>query len=102
MASDKLTELGIKKAKAGDKDKKLSDGQGLYLLLTTSGSKYWRLKYRFDKKEKVFAIGVWPGVSLTEAREKRNEASAILSGKNFFFRKRKSGIQIPVKAGTWD
>ena len=82
MASDKLTELGIKKAKAGDKDKKLSDGQGLYLLLTTSGSKYWRLKYRFDKKEKVFAIGVWPGVSLTEARERRNEAKLILKSGN--------------------
>ena len=82
MASDKLTELGIKKAKAGDKDKKLFDGQGLYLLLTTSGSKYWRLKYRFDNKEKVFAIGVWPGVNLTEARERRNEAKLILKSGN--------------------
>ena len=82
LASDKLTELGIKKAKAGDKDKKFSDGQGLYLLLKTSGSKYWRLKYRFDKKEKVFAIGVWPKVSLTEARERRNEARLILKSGN--------------------
>ena len=82
MDSDKLTELGIKKAKAGDKDKKLWDGQGLYLLLTTSGSKYWRLKYRFDKKEKVFAIGVWPEVKLKEARQKRNEAKLILKSGN--------------------
>ena len=82
MASDKHTELGIKKAKAGDKDKKLWDGQGLYLLLTTSGSKYWRLKYRFDKKEKVFAIGVWPEVKLKEARQKRNEAKLILKSGN--------------------
>ena len=82
MASDKLTELGIKKAKAGDKDKKLWDGKGLYLLLTTSGSKYWRLKYRFDKKEKVFAIGVWPEVKLKEARQKRNEAKLILKSGN--------------------
>ena len=56
MPSDKLTELGIKKSKSGIKEKKLYDGQGLYLLLHPNGSKYWRFKYRFIGKEKVLAL----------------------------------------------
>ena len=44
MPSDKLTELGIKKSKSSIKEKKLYDGKGLYLLLHTNGSKYWRVK----------------------------------------------------------
>ena len=55
MPSDKLTELGIKKSKSSIKEKKLYDGKGLYLLLHTNGSKYWRVKYRFLGKEKVFS-----------------------------------------------
>ena len=70
MASHKLTELGIRKAKAGKKDKKLFDGKGLFLLVTTKGRKYWRLKYRYNKKEKLLSFGVWPEISLIEAREK--------------------------------
>ena len=83
MPSDKLTELGVRKAKPSSKPKKLSDGGGLFLLLHPSGSKYWRMKYRFMGKEKLLAIGVWPEVSLTEARKKRNEAKLNLkSGKD--------------------
>ena len=78
MPSDKLTELGIKKSKSGKKEKKLYDGQGLYLLLHPNGSKYWRVKYRFLGKEKVLALGVWSNVSLTDARTMRNEAKIIL------------------------
>ena len=78
MPSDKLTELGIKKSKSGKKEKKLYDGQGLYLLLHPNGSKYWRVKYRFLGKEKVLALGVWSKVSLTDARTMRNEAKIIL------------------------
>ena len=72
MPSDKLTELGIKKSKSSIKEKKLYDGKGLYLLLHTNGSKYWRVKYRFLDKEKVFSLGVWPNISLTDARKIRN------------------------------
>ena len=79
MPSDKLTELGIKKSKSGKKEKKLYDGQGLYLLLHPNGSKYWRIKYRFLGKEKVLALGVWPNISLTAARKMRNEAKIILN-----------------------
>ena len=78
MPSDKLTELGIRKSKSGIKEKKLYDGQGLYLLLHPNGSKYWRVKYRFLGKEKVLALGVWSKVSLTDARTMRNEAKIIL------------------------
>ena len=83
MPSDKLTELGVRKAKPSSKPKKFSDGGGLFLLLHLSGSKYWRMKYRFIGKEKLLAFGVWPEVSLTEARKKRNEAKQLLkSGKD--------------------
>jgi len=83
LPSDKLTELGLRKAKPSSKPKKFSDGGGLFLLLHPSGSKYWRMKYRFIGKEKLLAFGVWPEVSLTEARKKRNEAKQLLkSGKD--------------------
>ena len=78
MPSDKLTELGIKKAKSSIKEKKLYDGKGLYLLLHPNKSKYWRVKYRFLSKEKVFSLGVWPNISLTEARKIRNEVKIVL------------------------
>ena len=78
MPSDKLTELGIRKSKSGKKEKKLYDGQGLYLLLHPNGSKYWRVKYRFLGKEKVLSLGVWPNISLTDARKMRNEAKIVL------------------------
>ena len=51
-----LTALAVKQAKPKEKDYKLSDGGGMYLLVTKKGSKYWRLKYRFAGKEKVLAI----------------------------------------------
>jgi len=83
LPSDKLTELGVRKAKPSSKPKKFSDGGGLFLLLHPSGSKYWRMKYRFIGKEKLLAFGVWPEVSLTEARKKRNEAKQLIkSGKD--------------------
>ena len=72
LPSDKLTELGVRKAKPSSKPKKLSDGRGLFLLLHPNGSKYWRMKYRFMGKEKLLSIGVWPNVSISEARNKRN------------------------------
>ena len=79
MPSDKLTELGIRKSKSGIKEKKLYDGQGLYLLLHTNSSKYWRVKYRFLGKEKVFSLGVRPNISLTDARKIRNEVKIVLN-----------------------
>ena len=74
----KLTDIAIKQAKPGEKQKKISDGGGLFLLITPSGSKYWRLAYRYNGKQNTLALGVYPSVSLSEAREKRNEAKELL------------------------
>ena len=73
-----LTNTAAKNALAKDKQYKLSDSGGLYLLIHPNGSKYWRLKYRYAGKEKVLALGIYPEVSLAEAREKRDEAKKAL------------------------
>ncbi len=64
-----LTDTQIRKSKTPAKPVKLADGRGLYLLLTTSGGRLWRYKYRFADKEKLLAIGAYPDVSLSDARE---------------------------------
>ncbi|MEO6292712.1 MAG: integrase arm-type DNA-binding domain-containing protein [Burkholderiaceae bacterium] len=64
-----LTDTAIKKAKSGSKAYKLSDAKGLYLFISTSGSKLWRCKYRIDGKEKVLSFGAYPDVSLAQARD---------------------------------
>jgi hypothetical protein len=74
-----LTDVKIRAAKAKAKPYKLADEKGLYLLITPQGSKCWRLKYRFMGKEKALAMGVYPDISLSEAREKRNEAKKQLA-----------------------
>lgn len=76
-----LTELAVKQAKAKEKDYKLSDERGMFLLVKKNSSKYWRLKYRHPhtKKERVLALGVYPDVSLKIARQKREEAKDLLS-----------------------
>jgi len=73
-----LTDAAVRQAKPRDKDYKLADGGGLYLLVKTTGGKYWRLKYRVDRKEKLLAMGVYPDVTLAYAREKRDEARKTL------------------------
>lgn len=72
-----LNDTAIRLAKAGDSDRKLADEKGLYLLLTTTGSKLWRFKYRLNGKEKKLALGSYPDVSLKDARAKRDEARQI-------------------------
>ncbi|KZZ42469.1 integrase [Oleiphilus sp. HI0118] len=74
-----LTDPKAKQAKAKEKAYKLSDEKGLYLHVQTNGRKYWRMKYRFGGREKVFSIGVYPEVSLKEARLKRDDARKLLS-----------------------
>ncbi|MCP5173750.1 MAG: integrase arm-type DNA-binding domain-containing protein [Moraxellaceae bacterium] len=73
-----LTDTTIKTAKPTDKEYKVSDGGGLYLLIKPNGGKYWRLKYRYLGKEKLLALGVYPEVSLKEARLKRDVAKKRL------------------------
>lgn len=74
----KLTHTAITKAKPSAKPYKLADGGGMYLLVNPTGSKWWRLKYRFAGQEKSISLGVYPEVSLSEAREKREEAKRLL------------------------
>lgn len=76
---NKLTELAIKKAKPRIKPYKLSDGGGMYLLIQPTGSKWWRLKYRFGGKEKMLSFGVYPDLGLPDAREQREQARKLLA-----------------------
>ena len=74
-----LTDTAIKKAKPGIKPVKLSDGKGMYLLVSPAGSKLWRWKYRVLGKEKVMSLGAYPDVSLAQARDGMAEARKILA-----------------------
>lgn len=76
----KLTAKQVEAAKPKEKAYKLADGAGMYLEVSPSGSKYWRLKYRIGGKEKRLALGVYPAVTLAEAREKRDEAKRLHAG----------------------
>ncbi|MFE0502305.1 tyrosine-type recombinase/integrase [Lysobacter soli] len=70
----KLTAAGIKASKPG----KLFDGGGLFLLTRESGARYWQMKYRYGGKERLLSFGVYPEVSLAEARRKRDTAREAL------------------------
>ncbi|EFH8541272.1 DUF4102 domain-containing protein [Escherichia coli] len=74
-----LTDAKIRAAKPTDKAYKLTDGAGMFLLVHPNGSRYWRLRYRILGKEKTLALGVYPEVSLSEARTKRDEARKLIS-----------------------
>jgi len=74
-----LNDIACKGFKPENKSYKKSDEKGLYLEVMPNGSKYWRFKYRYNKKEKRLSIGVYPEVSLKEARNKRDEARKLLA-----------------------
>lgn len=74
-----LTDTAIRSAKPGSKPLKLSDEKGLFLLVTPTGGKWWRLKYRFDGKEKLLSLGVYPDTGLKDARTRRDEARKLLA-----------------------
>ncbi len=77
-----LTNTGIQTAKPQNKAFKLADSGGMYLLVSPTGSKYWRLKYRLHSKEKTLALGVYPDMSLKQAREARDVAKKLIKGGN--------------------
>jgi integrase len=74
-----LKDVNVRKAKAGPRPRKLSDGGGLHILIQPTGSKLWRLAYRFAGKQKTLALGAYPTVSLEEARRHRDEAKKLLA-----------------------
>ncbi|KGS41973.1 tyrosine-type recombinase/integrase [Burkholderia pseudomallei] len=69
-----LTDIQVRNAKARAAPYKLTDGNGMFLLVQPNGAKYWRLSYRFLGKQKTLALGVYPAVTLATARKKRDEA----------------------------
>ena len=79
MAPMKLTEEMINTARPGVKPTRLTDGHGLYVLLWPTGGKWWRFKYRFSVKQKQFSLGVYPKVSIAEARAKHAIYRAMLA-----------------------
>jgi integrase len=74
-----LTDVQVHKAKPQTKDVKFFDGGGLFLLVTPTGGKLWRFKYRYDGKEKTLYLGAYPEISLADARQRRLDARKQLA-----------------------
>ena len=94
-----LTDIKCKAAKAQGKPYRLTDGGGMYLEVMPNGSKYWRLKYRLFDKEKRLALGVYPAVSLNQAREARESAKKLIKrGEDPCFAKKEDKWQRTLRA----
>ncbi|GAB7429505.1 hypothetical protein OUHCRE8_29150 [Enterobacter asburiae] len=74
-----LSDVKVRSSKPEAKAYKLTDGEGMVLLVHPNGSKYWRLRYRFGGKEKMLALGKYPEVSLADARGRRDEARKLIA-----------------------
>lgn len=74
-----MTDTAIKAAKPHERPYKLSGRDGLVLLVNPSGSRWWRLRFHFEGKEKMLSLGTYPEVPLKRAREKRDEARRLLA-----------------------
>ena len=79
MPRHQLSDLQIRRARPTSKARKLFDGGGLFVLVHPNGSRYWRLKYRHAGKERLLALGVYPQVGLSEARERADEAKRLVA-----------------------
>ena len=77
-----LSDAKVRNAKPKAKPYKMADGEGLFLLITPAGGKYWRLRYFFAGKEKLLALGVYPEIQLADARERRAQARRMLATGN--------------------
>ncbi len=96
-----LTDTAICKAKPGARTIKLSDSGGLQLHVHPKGSKYWRLAYRYDGKQKSLSFGVYPEVSLAEARRRREAARTLLrEGKDPMVERRVEKLSRAIAAGN--
>lgn len=74
-----LSDITVRSAKPREKEYKLSDSGGLYLLITPAGGKLWRLKFRVDGREKKLAIGAYPAIGLSDARKRRDDARELIA-----------------------
>ncbi|CAG0994392.1 Prophage integrase IntS [Methylophilaceae bacterium] len=78
----KLTDSMIDDFKPSAKPYKVSDGEGLYVHVYPNGSKYWRMNYRIEGKKKTLSFGVYPRVTLADARDRKDEARAMLASRS--------------------
>jgi len=76
---NKLTDTFLRNLKAADKVQKHSDGWGLYIHVSPTGGKLWRMAYSFGGKQKTLSLGAYPAVSLKDARQKRDKAKEMLA-----------------------
>ncbi|CAH1659465.1 MULTISPECIES: Arm DNA-binding domain-containing protein [unclassified Chelatococcus] len=74
-----LTGIAIRRIKPSQQSQKISDGQGLHLFVAVSGSKLWRMSYRYMGKQKLLSFGAYPAVSLADARRARDAAKQVLA-----------------------
>jgi integrase len=96
-----LTDVAVRNAKPREKDYKLSDSAGLYLLVTPSGGKLWRLKYRVHGVERKLALGRYPEITLGDARKARDAArEATSAGEDPSVEKRRKRIAARIAVGT--
>src|SRR5882724_11492632 len=79
MATNQLSALALRSVKPRPKPFKLTDGEGLYLLVRPTGAWLWQMAFRFGGKQKTHSIGPYPKVSLSAARMERGEAKALLA-----------------------
>ena len=79
MAKESLLDVTVRNAKPGDKDKRLNDGGGLYLLIKPDGAKWWRFDYSIDGTRKTLSLGVYPVTGLADARRKAEDARIQIS-----------------------
>ena len=91
-----LTDTTIRNAKPGPKPRRLADGGGLTLSIRPNGTKAWRLRYRFRGKEQQLSLGIYPDVSLQQARRRRDEARQLLATDVNPSDTRKAGRAVPV------
>lgn len=96
-----LTDSQCRSAKPGPKPRKMFDGGGLHLYVSPTGSKTWRLAYRFEGKPQTLSFGPYPEVSLAEARKRRDDAKAKLRDRINPSEHRKPSRQQNISSLTW-
>jgi len=99
-----LTDSEIKKAKSGSKQQTIFDGGGLFLLVSPSGGKLWRFKYRYAGKDKLMSFGSYPELSLADARQVRADARKLLAQNidPLEFRKSNKALNKELTANTFE
>lgn len=100
-----LNDIKIKSIKLAEKTKTYPDGQGLRLLVHANGSKYWQFRYTFESKEKILALGLYPEVSLLEARKRAFKSRELLQSQPPVDPQEKKALEkdlkLDIKANTF-